>query len=99
MLPGGAAHELKLTLKSGGVRRVWVDATTSLVVRLESTRRLRGHEVALETVFGDYRETGGVAFARTIETGVRGRPRRLRIVVESVEVNPVLDDSRFRMPR
>jgi hypothetical protein len=25
--------------------------------------------------------------------------RRLRIAVETVEVNPVLDDSRFRMPR
>ena len=98
-LPGGPAHRLKVTLKSGAVRHVWVDAATGLVVRTESTRKLRGREVTLETVFGDYRETGGVTFARSIETGVRGRPRRLRIVVESVEVNPVLDDSRFRMPR
>jgi hypothetical protein len=60
---------------------------------------LRGRDVALETVFGDYRETAGVAFARSIETGVRGRPQRLRIVVETVEVNPPLDDARFRMPR
>ena len=98
-LPGGPAHRLKVTLKSGAVRHVWVDAATGLVVRTESTRTLRGREVALETAFGDYRETGGVTFARSIETGVRGRPRRLRIVVESVEVNPALDDSRFRMPR
>jgi hypothetical protein len=55
--------------------------------------------VVLETVFGDYRDTAGVTFARSIETGVRGRPRRLRIVVETVEVNPALDDARFRMPR
>jgi len=68
-------------------------------VRTLSTRPVRGHEVALATAFGDYRETGGVAFARSIETGVAGRPRRLRIAVETVEVNPVLDDSRFRMPR
>ena len=68
-------------------------------MRTESTRRLRGREVVLETVFGDYRKTAGVAFARSIETGVAGRPRRLRVVVETVEVNPVLDDSRFRMPR
>ena len=81
------------------MRHVWVDAATGLVVRTESTRTLRGREVVLETAFGDYRETGGVTFARSIETGVRGRPRRLRIVVESVEVNPALDDARFRMPR
>ena len=96
-LPGGAAHELKVTLKSGAVRRVYVDSA-GLVVRMASTRRVRGHELALETVFGDYRKEGGVAFPHSIETGVQGRPRRLRIVVESVEINPALDDSRFRMP-
>lgn len=98
-LPGGPAHVLALTLRSGAVRRVFVDAATGLVVRAESTRRLRGRELLLETVFGDYRKDGGVAFPRTIETGVRGRPQRLRIVVEQVETNPVLDEARFRMPR
>ena len=97
--PAAAAHKLKVTLKSGVVRHIWVDAKTGLVVRTESTRKLRGHEVTLETVYGDYRETGGVRFARSIETGVRGRPQRLRIVVETVEMNPALDDSRFSLPR
>jgi hypothetical protein len=97
-LPGGPAHRLKVTLRSGAVRQVWVDAATGYIVRTESTRKLRGREVVLETVFGDYRETAGVAFPRSIEGGVRDRPRRLRIVVESVEVNPALDDTRFRMP-
>jgi hypothetical protein len=98
-LPGGPAHRLKVTLRSGTVRQVWVDAATGLVVRTASTRKVRGREVVLETVFGDYRDTAGVTFARSIETGVQGRPRRLHIVVESVEVNPTLDDTRFRMPR
>jgi hypothetical protein len=98
-LPGGAAHELRVTLKSGVMRHVWVDDATGLVVRTESTRKLRGHEMTLETVYGDYRETGGVSFARSIEIGARGRPQRLRIVVESVEMNPALDDSRFSVPR
>lgn len=98
-LPGGPAYELKVTLGSGAVRRLWVDAATGFIVRTVSYRKLRGHEVVIETVFGDYRETAGVAFARSIETGVQGRPRRLRIVVDSVEVNPALDDARFRMPR
>jgi hypothetical protein len=98
-LPGGPAHRLKVTLKSGAVRHVWVDAATGLVVRTESARKARGREVVLETVFGDYRETAGVAFARSIETGVAGRPRRLQVVVETVEVNPSLDDARFQMPR
>jgi outer membrane lipoprotein-sorting protein len=98
-LPGGPAHRLKVTPRSGAPRTVWVDAATGLVVRTESTRRLRGREVTIEAVFGDYRKTAGVAFARSVETGVAGRPRRLRVVVETVEVNPVLDDGRFRVPR
>jgi hypothetical protein len=98
-LPGGPAHELKVTLKSGVVRHVWLDAATGLVVKTGSTRRVRGHELDFETVYGDYRPSGGVPFARSIEMGVRGRPQRLRIVVESVETNPALDDARFRMPR
>ena len=97
-LPGGPAHRLKLTFASGGVRQVWVDASTGLIVRMESTRKIRGHDVALDTTFGDYREAEGVMFARSIEAGARGRPQRLRIAVEKVEVNPALDESRFRMP-
>ena len=97
-LPGGPAHRLRLTLKSGVGRQVWVDAATGLVVRTLGTRTLRGREVALETDFSDYRATSGVRFARAIETGVPGRPRRLRIVVESVETNVLMDESRFRVP-
>ena len=97
-LPGGAAHELKVTLKSGALRRVWVDAATGQIVQASSTRKAQGHELEFETVYGDYRETAGVRFARSIEIGVRGRPQRMRIDVESVEVNPTLEDSRFRIP-
>jgi hypothetical protein len=96
---GGRAHHLKVVLKSGAEREVWVDAATGLVVKTVSTRVWRGRAVSLETTFGDYRETGGVEFARSIETGAPGHPRRLHITVESVEVNPALDDARFRMPR
>jgi hypothetical protein len=98
-LPGGPAHELKVTLKSGAPRRVFVDAATGFIVRVESTRRVRGHDVVLETDFGDYRKSDGVAFPHSIEGSARGRPNRLRIVVDSIEVNPKLDESRFKMPR
>lgn len=98
-LPGGEAHELMVTLKSGVVRRVWVDAASGLIVKTASTRKVRGHETEFEVLYGDYRQEGGVAFARSIDIGARGRPDRLRIVVDSVEINPPLDDARFKMPR
>ena len=41
-LPGGAAHELKVTLKSGAARHVWLDAATGLVVRTLRCARCAG---------------------------------------------------------
>jgi outer membrane lipoprotein-sorting protein len=98
-LPSGPAHHLKLTPKSGAARELWLDASSGQLVRTLTKRRLRGHEVALQTDFGDYRETSGVRFARSIEAGAAGRPRRLKIVVDSVETNVALDPARFSMPR
>jgi outer membrane lipoprotein-sorting protein len=98
-LPGGAAHELKVALKAGGERRLWIDDATGFLVRSASTRKVRGHDLQIETTYGDYRKTDGVAFARSIETGVAGRPQRLKIIVDDVETNPALDDARFRLPR
>ena len=94
-LPGGAADELKVTLRSGVVRHVWVNATTGLVVKTASTRKVKGHEMTFQVTYGDYRETAGVRFARSIEIQTPGRPESVRITVDSVEVNPPLDDSRF----
>ena len=98
-LPDGEAHELKVTLKSGVVRRVWVDAATGNIVKTASTRQFRGRETQFEVVYGDYRETGGIRFARSLEIGAAGRPQKLKILVENVEINPPLDDARFAMPR
>ena len=38
-LARGPAHHLKLTMRSGAVRHVWVDAASGLVVRTLATRR------------------------------------------------------------
>jgi hypothetical protein len=98
LLSGGAAHHLKVTSRSGTVRHLWVDAASGLVVRTLARRPVRGHDVEVETRLGDYRPTSGVEFPWSIDMGVAGRPRRLRIVVDAVEVNPALDDARFRRP-
>jgi hypothetical protein len=98
-LAGGPADELRVTLKSGVVRRVWVDAGSGLVVKTASRRKVRGHEFDYEVLYGDYRETGGVRFARSIEIGAKDRPQRLRITVETVELNPPLDPGRFTLAR
>jgi len=98
-LPGGPAHHLQVTLKSGVVRQLWIDAASGQLVKSMSTRTLRGHKLDFEVLYSDYQETGGVKIARSIVAGVVNRPRRLRIAVEKVEMNPKLDEAAFREPK
>jgi hypothetical protein len=97
-LDGRHVYKLELTLKSGRVLTQYLDAATYLLVRTESKRLVRGHSVTVETRFSDYREVEGALFPHAIEMGAVGRPTRLNVTVERIEVNPALDEARFRMP-
>ena len=94
---GHEAWKIKLTLKSGAVRTEYIDVQTLNRERSDSTRTVRGHPVQLSTTFGDFRKTEGVLFPHSVEVAAQGRPQRLRIVIETVEVNPKLEDDLFAM--
>lgn len=97
-LGGREVFKLKVTPKGGTARHLYLDAQSYLLVRAESAREVAGRTIETETTFADYREVGGLLFAHSMEIGVKGRPRRVSVVVERVEIDPVLDDARFRMP-
>ena len=52
----------------------------------------------MEETYSDFREVGGLFFPHLIETHVKDRPETITIVVEKIELDPDLDDSRFRLP-
>lgn len=98
-LPGGEAHKLRVTLADGLVRHEYVDVVTHLVVRTDKPEIIRGNSVQLEVSFSDFKEVDGLMFPHLIETHVKDRPEFIRIVVETVELNPDLDDERFKFPQ
>ena len=98
-LPGGEAFKLKVTLKGGAVRYDYVDVASRQVVRSDVTRTVRGHKVQVEFTFSDFRNEGGLIFPHLIESHVKDRPQVIKIAVEKVELDPVLDDARFRFPQ
>ena len=63
-----------------------------------ATDRRNGREVSLEENFSDFREVDGLVFPFHIETHLTDRPEAITITVEKVELNPEIDDSRFRFP-
>ena len=98
MLSGGEAFKLKVTLKGGAIRYDYIDVASHLVVRSDVTRIIRGRPVELENTFSDFRAVGGLVFPHLIETRAKDRPEVIRIEVETIELNPDLDDARFRLP-
>jgi hypothetical protein len=94
---GRDTYKIKLTLKSGAVRHEYLDVETLHLVRSDSTRQVRGAPVDIQTTFGDFRKTRGILFPHLVEVAAAGRPQKLRIVVDKIEVNPPLDEARFEM--
>lgn len=92
---GHDAYKLKLTLKSGQERRVWIDAQTYLETKLDGTRRLDGKQKVISTYFRDYHSVNGLMLPFVFETAVDGVKTSEKIDVQNVVVNPKLDDALF----
>ena len=97
-LEGSDAYKLKVTLKNGTVNYTYLDADSYLTVKEESKRTIRGSEVEVESSIGDYKDVQGLMIPHSIENGTKGRPEKQNITIEKVDVNPELDDARFKMP-
>jgi hypothetical protein len=89
---------IKVTLKSGDVLFVLLDTTSHLEVGNETKRVVRGSEVEIATRMSGYKPVGGVLWPHTIDSGPKGRTLRPSLVIDKIEVNPEVDDARFKMP-
>lgn len=98
-LPSGEAFKLEVTMADGAVRYDYVDATTFQVVRSDVTRIVQGRPLQLQNTLSDFREVDGLVFPHAIETRAADRPEVLRITIDTIELDPELDDERFRFPR
>ena len=98
MIAGRAALKLQVTLASGAVRWIYVDEETALEVKRESTRMLRGEERIVETFYYDWQESDGLLIPRRQETQMKGDAESRLLTVDSVTVNPPINDQRFARP-
>jgi len=92
---GKNAYKLELTLKDGSVRYDYIDVQSYRHVRTDVTRVVRGRPVATSATFSGHRMQGGVLFPTVVEVSAAGRPQKLRIVVDKIELNPKIPASRF----
>lgn len=95
---GHEAYKLKLTLKDGQVRHVWVDATTFLDIKIDGTRRMDGKPRQVATYMSDYRTVKGVKVPFVMETSVENVKGSEKIAIQQVELNTELADTQFAKP-
>ncbi|MDE2349391.1 MAG: outer membrane lipoprotein-sorting protein [Gammaproteobacteria bacterium] len=94
---GRDAYKLRLTLRGGAVRHVWVDAASFLDVQIDGARTLDGKPHAEATYLTDYRAVDGLMVPMRAETSIAGVPGATALVIDRVTVNPRIDAARFRV--
>ena len=100
MLEGRGAYRLKLTLKNGEMRHLWIDAQSFLDVKIEGApRRWDGKMRTAVTYFRDYKSVDGLQIAHRLETRLEGVPGSESIYIDKVALNPVLSEERFARPQ
>jgi len=97
-IDGKDAYILKVTHKDGQVSSYSFDAKTFLLVKWSGLDKVKGEPVTRETFFRDYREVGGLKFAFELVSNDSGAEVTQRIIVDKIELDPQIDDSRFEKP-
>jgi hypothetical protein len=97
---GRDAYKLKVTPKNGSVKYIWIDAQSFLDVKVSGTpRRMDGKMHNVYVYQRDFRDVQGVKVPFVYETAVEGYRETHKTVLESVAVNPKLEESRFAKPQ
>jgi hypothetical protein len=95
---GTPAYKLKVTTKDGNESTLFLDADSYLQIRSEGKRKIQGQEMETESTIGNYKEVEGLLFPTQIENHAKGRDVGQTIIIDKVELNPVIDASAFAMP-
>lgn len=96
IIEGHAAYKLKVTRKDGTVRNVWVDGTSFLDIKVDGEpRKLDNKPHAVAVYLREYKRDQGLMIPHSQETIVQGVKKTETITIDSVAVNPSLDDARF----
>src|SRR5262249_25638394 len=97
-IEGTPAYKLKVTLKSGDVKNIYLDSDAYVQIKEETKRTIRGAERESETVFGDYKEEGSVMKPHSIESKPKYAPQGQKLTLDKFEINPDIPDSYFQAP-
>jgi hypothetical protein len=97
---GHKAYKLRLTLKNGEERNLWIDAKSFLERKIDGDpRKMDGklHDVAV--YYRDFKSEKGLTMPHVLETVVDGAQPSHKLYIERVMVNQQMDNALFAKPR
>jgi outer membrane lipoprotein-sorting protein len=97
-LEASPVYKLKVTLKDGDVKYLYLDAQNYLELKETWKRKEDGKVTDVDTVYSDYKAVAGVMIAHSWETRVNGELDD-QTSLEKIEVNVPVDDSIFKLPK
>ena len=95
---GTDTFKLKVTKPNGDVYIYYLDTDYYVPIKIDTKRIVRGAEREYETALGDYKEVSGWFLPFSIEINAKGSQDKQKTVIEKIEANVPIDESRFQMP-
>ena len=95
---GTETYKLKVTLDTGDVRYHYLDSEYFATIRTEGKTTARGQELEIETTLSDYKEVEGLMIPHSISSSPKGSDQAQAITIDSVVLNPEIEDGMFTMP-
>jgi hypothetical protein len=100
VVEGRNTYKLKLMLKGGEQIHLWVDAKSFLEAKIDGEpRRMDGRMRKVAVFYRDFRTVGGLQFPHTMETVVESVKGSHKMTIQTLKVNPPLDDGLFAKPQ
>lgn len=96
-LGGRATEDLAITFPDGTLQQYQLDAASHEPLGWTETKVVDGKPVHFASVFRSTQRVEGVLFPTVIESSGPGQAAR-SISIEHIELNPLLDNARFRPP-
>ncbi len=90
--------KLKVTLKSGEVRFIYLDPRTFLQSASVLTRQVDGRSMEVRSEVGDYRREGSLMLPHSFSASTKDGAPAQSLQFSRIELNVPIDDARFRMP-
>ena len=95
---GKPINKLKLTNKNGDVSYFSFDASSSLLLRWQGTRKVGDKNVDWQSFFRDYRDVSGIRYPFLIDSDAPGTEQKQQIVADKIELNIPIDETHFGKP-